>query len=82
MMMPISISRFLSWPSKSAAFKDNTESKRSLYAIGAQKGDHQSSKRLLPLPRGHGAEAVDQVVDERAHLRRDISLFWINGQDV
>ena len=78
----MSILRFLTWSSEQAAFKDNTVSKRSLYAISAQKGDHQSSKSLLPLPRGHGAESVDQVVDERAHLRRDISLFWINGQDV
>ena len=78
----MSILRFLTWSSEQVAFKDNTVSKRALYAVGDRDGDHNSTKRLLPLPRGHGAEAVDQVVDERAHLRRDISLFWINGQDV
>ena len=56
--------------------------KTALYGVGAWDGYHNSTNGGLPLPRGHGAKAVNQVVDERAHLRRDISLFWINGQNV
>lgn len=70
MMTRMSVLRFLTWSSKQVAFKDNAVSNWARYAVGARDGDHNSTKRGLPLPRGYGAKGVNQVVDERAHLRR------------